>query len=221
MIKPFSKEQLLTIKASLSEEDCDEMAIPSYLHRNPVLRWMAWRRVKKVAETADQIRQTLNRPLNVVDYGCGIGVLFSVLTKLAHRTTAIDIVPGPARMTVATHHYSGIEVITPDVWAPQKESLDLIIAAEVLEHIDPVETVLKRFKDALKPSGYLLVSLPTENRFYRFGRWLAGFSGHYHHQNAASLHRSIQQAGFTMKHREMIPLPGPLAVYWIVSYTHS
>ena len=29
----------------LQPEDMTEMAIPSYLHPNPALRWMAWRRL--------------------------------------------------------------------------------------------------------------------------------------------------------------------------------
>ncbi len=33
----------------LSPEDRDEMAIPSYLHPNPAMRWMAWRRVEVIA----------------------------------------------------------------------------------------------------------------------------------------------------------------------------
>ena len=39
----------------LSTEDRDEMAIPSFLHRNPALRWMAWRRVEVVARELGQI----------------------------------------------------------------------------------------------------------------------------------------------------------------------
>ena len=30
-------------------QDRDEMALPSYLHKNPALRWMAWRRLEVMA----------------------------------------------------------------------------------------------------------------------------------------------------------------------------
>ena len=54
-------------------------------------------------------------------------------------------------------------------------TVDVILAAEVLEHIEPLGPTLESFRRWLKPSGRLLVSLPTENALYRFGRRLAGF----------------------------------------------
>lgn len=40
------------------------------------------------------------------------------------------------------------------------------------------------------------MNLPTENALYRLGGRLAGFAGHYHQSNAASIHRQILDAGF-------------------------
>jgi hypothetical protein len=66
----------------------------------------------------------------------------------------------------------------------------------------------------LKPGGRLLVSLPTENALYRLGRRIAGFSGHYHHANAASIDRDIRRFGFERRWRAQIPAPGPFCIYW-------
>jgi len=88
----------------------------------------------------------------------------------------------------------------------------------VLEHVEPVEDALELFKTWLKRDGALLVSLPTENRLYRLGRRLAGFKGHYHHDNAESIDRAIRRAGFRRRSRSHIPLPGPFAIYWVVEY---
>lgn len=62
------------------------------------------------------------------------------------------------------------------------------------------------------------MNLPTENALYRLGRRLAGFAGHYHQSNAASIHRQILDAGFRQTRMREIPAPGPLAIYWIADY---
>ena len=36
----------------MTAHDRDEMAIPSYLHWNPLIRWLMWRRYEVVAELA-------------------------------------------------------------------------------------------------------------------------------------------------------------------------
>ena len=50
---------------------------------------------------------------------------------------------------------------------------------------------------------------------------LAGFSGHYHHANASTLDERIRQASFRRESIEQVPLPGPLAIYWVSSYRVS
>ena len=77
---------------------------------------------------------------------------------------------------------------------------------------------LSFFRERLKPDGLLLVSLPTENMLYRLGRRLAGFEGHYHQSNAASIHQQILDAGFHQLRMIKIPAAGPLAIYWAVAY---
>lgn len=195
------------------------MAIPSYLHANPLMRWMAWRRVKTTGQRFKSLANEFDRPLQVMDYGCGVGVLFEHLSGLSEKVIGVDLVLEPARLNLQVQNLSNVEVLHADDLQIDAGSLDLIVAAEVLEHIEPVTPLLQRFHRMLKQDGYLLVSLPTENSFYRFGRWLAGFTGHYHHQNAQSLDRDIRNAGFKLKHMCKIPLPGPLAVYWIATYT--
>ena len=48
-MRRVSTDLLRRIGEGLSREDRDEMAIPSYLHHNPGLRFMAYRRLEVVA----------------------------------------------------------------------------------------------------------------------------------------------------------------------------
>jgi len=210
---------LARMAQQLSEEDRDEMAIPSYRHPNPAMRWMAWRRVEVVAERLERLFADGRRDRTVLDFGCGTGVLFDQALRGARRVIGVDLVLDSARMLAAEWGLN-VELKTPDQAKEEIEpgSVDIVLAAEVLEHVEPIEEALEAFERWLKTDGTLLVSLPTENRLYRLGRRLAGFKGHYHHDNAKSIDRAIRQAGFHRRSRSYIPLPGPFAIYWVVEY---
>jgi predicted TPR repeat methyltransferase len=210
---------LAQMAAHLSEDDRDEMAIPSYRHRNPLMRWMAWRRVEVVARRLERLLADSAKDRAVVDFGCGTGVLFDQALKGARRVVGVDLVLDSARV-LAKEWGLDVELMTPDEArdALEPHSIDIIVAAEVLEHVEPIEDALDMFKTWLKKDGTLLVSLPTENRLYQLGRRLAGFHGHYHHDNAESIDRAVRDAGFKRRSRSNIPLPGPFAIYWVVNY---
>ncbi|MEE2787737.1 MAG: class I SAM-dependent methyltransferase [Myxococcota bacterium] len=222
-MRTISNELFAEMARLVSDEDRDEMAIPSYTHKNPALRWMAWRRVelmqKAFAKVAKKHRN--GSGLHVMDFGCGCGVLFPVESKNAAKVYGVDLEVRPGRLLVERYNLDNVEVIHPDE-AEQtipEGSLDVIVAGEVLEHVPSIPDTLDFFKRLLKPGGQLLISLPTENRLYQLGRKIAGFHGHYHHDNASSIHAMIKRdADFKTVSRKMVPLPGPLAIYWMLHY---
>jgi 2-polyprenyl-3-methyl-5-hydroxy-6-metoxy-1,4-benzoquinol methylase len=205
----------------LSREDRDEMAIPSYVHRNPALRWMAWRRVEVIAAHLAKAVKPGSGATSIMDFGCGTGVMLEECSRHADRVWGVDLVLDSARLLVKEWNLDKVTLLTPDEAAAKVPagSLDAIVAAEVLEHVEPLEPTLERFHTWLKPGGKLLVSLPTENRLYRLGRRLAGFSGHYHHANAASIDPIVTEAGFAKDRTAKIPLGGPMSIYWVIDYT--
>ena len=221
-MRRIPRDLLVRMAKKLPREDRDEMAIPSYLHRNPAMRWMAWRRVKVTARFFRDSCKTLNGESGptVMDFGCGTGVLFYEASQFAERVYGVDIVLDAARLLVDEWGLDKVTLLSPEQaenHVPEK-SVDIIFAAEVLEHIEPIESTLAFFRSRLKPGGNLLVSLPTEGMLYRIGRRLAGFRGHYHLSNASSIHRRILDAGFREIRMERIPAPGPLAIYWVIDY---
>jgi predicted TPR repeat methyltransferase len=210
--------------AALPTEERDEMAIPSYLHRNPAMRHMAWLRVEAVAERMKRIAGAWQGPggRQVVDFGCGTGVLFEDASRVAEQVTGVDIVLRAAEMLVAEMGLTDkVRLLSPAQAAAdvQDASVDLVVAGEVLEHLeDDLDRTLGMFRGWLRPTGRLLVSLPTESRLYRLGRRLAGFHGHYHHHDAAAIDTSIRNAGFRRVWLNKLPLGGPLAIYWVAEY---
>jgi len=224
-MKRIPQDLLVRMADAVSAEDRDEMAIPSYLHGNPAMRWIAWRRLEVVAEFLRAFEGTTSTGSQntIMDFGCGTGVLFDEACRTADRVYGVDLVLEPARLLVDEWSLDKVSLLYPEHArariAPQ--SVDTIIAAEVLEHIEAVGDTLAFFRERMKPEGKLLVSLPTENLLYRFGRRLAGFHGHYHESNAASIHQQILGAGFRQLRMRKVPAPGPLAIYWVTAYAIS
>lgn len=220
MIRRLPEDLLRRMGERLSAEDRDELAIPSYLHPNPAMRWMAWHRLEVVADRLGRLLAARAPPRTVVDFGCGTGVLFEVAAVLAERVIGVDPVLAAAELLLAERPLPGVELVGTDALAEAvaPASVDVVVAVEVLEHIDPPGPVLVELGSLLRPGGRLLVSLPTENRLYRLGRRLAGFSGHYHHWDARSVDREIRRLGYRLRWRRSIPLPGPGAIYWVREY---
>jgi SAM-dependent methyltransferase len=216
-----SADLLDRIAKGLSDEDRAEMAIPSYLHKNPALRWMAWRRLEVVVESLKRLAPSKRSGSVALDFGCGSGVLFRDTLSRFEKVVGVDLVLTAAHALVSELGLSDVTLFTPAEadTAVAAGSVDVLIAAEVLEHVDDLPPTLEQFKRWLKPDGRLLVSLPTENALYRLGRRLAGFSGHYHHSNAASIDEKIRAFGFRRHKLSQIPAPGPLSIYWVMEYS--
>lgn len=84
--------------------------------------------------------------------------------------------------------------------------VDLIIAMDVLEHVDDLNDILCNFNDLLSLNGSILVSGPTENLLYKIGRKLANYSGEYHTSN---IHDIVSQLGklFTIhRYKTLFPV---------------
>ncbi len=208
------------MERALSPEDAAEMAIPSYRHKNPLLRSMAWWRVHALGGFLDRAAQNGPSRPRVLDFGCGCGVQFERASRYAERIYGVDVVLGAARILVERRVLDRVTLLTPDEARAQIEpgSIDILLAGEVLEHIEPLGETLEWLRTRLARGGRMLVSLPTENAVYRLGRKLAGFSGHYHHSDASRIDAEIRQGGFEAVRTSQIPLGGPLSVYWIIEY---
>lgn len=200
----------------LTPEITDEMAIPSYLHPNPLVRWLFWRRYSRLAELA-----ALRPDMTVLEFGCGIGVFLPTLCAGAGRVLATDLFPQYAKRLVERRGLAVTFVDSAD--AVPGDSLDLIVAADVLEHVPDLETYLEQFRAQLRAGGRLLVSGPTESRVYRLGRIVAGFGdkGAYHLTDIRKLRRSISAAGFVPARTRYLPFALPPHLFEVIEFLRA
>ena len=99
----------------------------------------------------------------VLDVGCATGYIAEALVRRGCRVTGIETNPEAAKQ--AEEHCN--RIIIGDVENLNleeelgKESFEVIIFGDVLEHLkNPLET-LRRFKPFLRPEGYVVASLPN------------------------------------------------------------
>jgi SAM-dependent methyltransferase len=192
--------------AGLSPGDRDEMAIPSYAHANPLIRWLMWRRYEVVAAL-------MGSGAAALEFGCGIGLFLPTLARAFPNVYAIDLFPGYAERLADR---AGIAVrFVPDLAAVPDGSVDLVVAADVLEHVDDLPGWIGRLGDKLAPGGRLVVSGPTEGLLYRMGRVAAGFGGkgHYHHTNIDAIRQKFEAAGWVVTAARRLPFPFPPALF--------
>ena len=189
----------------------DEAAFPAYSHRNPVINWLFWQRLRTAMNYIEA-----NAPYEkVLDFGCGSGVMLPFLSQHSQQVAAIDIDLLPLEK-IKKHSplASNVEVLDANQVSvsqlPQK-TFDLINALDVLEHVDDLPRTLSELLSLLKPGGQLVVSGPTENILYQIGRKLAGpeYSGEYHERGIAEIKRNLSRVS-QVKHIATLYWPVPL-----------
>ena len=185
----------------------DEAAFPAYSHRNPLINWLFWQRLRKVMDYVQGTAQYQR----ILDFGCGSGVMLPFLSSISKQVTAIDVDMLPLE-SVQKHIplANNIEVKDATKFAISdlpSNSYDLIIALDVLEHVHDLPRTISELLALLKPNGQLIVSGPTENILYQVGRKVAGpeYSGAYHERGIAEIKDEL------IKTTKILPIA---TLYW-------
>lgn len=205
-------------QVELGHDAIDEMAIPSYLEGNALSRFFSWGKLHFVLKAAE-----LKANQRILDFGCGTGILLGDFTQDGRFTFATDLELTVAREVTRELGISPVQFIQPDEVSNEipDGSLDRIVAANVLEHVEERVELLKLFGRKLKVDGRLIVSGPTENRLYRLGRRIVGFSGDYHVATVRDVFDDVLCAGFQTTKMHNWPLPGPVCLYKIAAFQVS
>jgi len=104
----------------------------------------------------------------VLDIGCGGGILSEAMARRGAVVTGIDM--GAAPLAVAKLHLleSGLNVnyeqaSAEDFALLHAHSFDVVTCLEMLEHVPQPELVIKACKQLLKPGGHLFISTINRN----------------------------------------------------------
>jgi 2-polyprenyl-3-methyl-5-hydroxy-6-metoxy-1,4-benzoquinol methylase len=195
----------------------DEAAFPAYSHRNPVINWLFWQRLRKSMEYI----QRSSPYERVLDFGCGSGVMLPYLSQISLQVTAVDVDLLPLeRIRTYIPIASNVEVMdlmNHKLGDLPASTFDLVIALDVLEHVKDLPRTLSDLLALLKKGGQLIISGPTENILYRTGRKLAGpeYSGTYHERGIAEIKSELANPAHPIRMEHIATLYWPIPLFEI------
>jgi 2-polyprenyl-6-hydroxyphenyl methylase/3-demethylubiquinone-9 3-methyltransferase len=106
------------------------------------------------------------RDLDILDIGCGGGLLCEPLARLGARVMGIDAATESVAAADAHARQGGVAVeyrmATPETLAESGRLFDVVINMEVVEHVDDVDAFLAASGRLVRPGGIMLLS--TLNR---------------------------------------------------------
>jgi SAM-dependent methyltransferase len=145
------------------------------------------------------------QPCDVLEIGCGAGMLLQELSMRGFRCEALETSPQARelidRLTKKTGHAINVHDTPEASWAGR---FPLVMAFEVLEHIEDDIAVMKEWASWLAPGGTLLMSVPAHPRL-----WSAAdeWAGHYRRYRKSDLIRVVTAAGLEIERIECFGFP--------------
>ena len=156
-------------------------------------------------------------PARVLDLGCSGGLLASRVRALGHHVTAVDVEELPQVLGRVDRFIRADldEGLPPEV--EEAGPFDVVLAADVLEHLRDPERLLQQIRGELANRGLLIASVPNFAHWYARTRTALGLfdydqrgvldRGHLRFFTLRSFVRQLRNAGFTLVRREATGLP--------------
>jgi SAM-dependent methyltransferase len=135
----------------------------------------------------------------LLEIGCGSGALLHDLIRLGFTCEAIETGPGARDVARYINRQTQDFALHEDGTEQWQARFDVVVALEVLEHIEDDRGALARWRDWLKPNGRLLLSVPAHQ-----SRWGVDDEavGHFRRYERADLTRLLDDVGFDIDHIE-------------------
>lgn len=157
-------------------------------------------RVKVAADIAQTIlgQMKLTSDMDVLDFGCGTGLLSLALQPFVHSVTGIDSSQGMLDVFRRKISDNGLQNVKAQYIDLEKGdvlfgSYHLVVSSMTLHHIKDISSLMKQFCSVLYPSGFLAIAdLDLDN-----GQFHGDDKGVFHFGfNREDLRRIFENAGF-------------------------
>ena len=166
MIKNSSKKSEFDHFAKLANEWWDPYGKFKLIHSlTPIRMTYIKRMLSKEIHEINNFNKPLNK-LNILDLGCGGGLICEPLARLGANLTGIDFIK--QNITIAKKHAKdsslNIKYLHQDLdFINLNKKYDAILILEVLEHVDDWKKIITNIKKYLKPKGKLILSTINRN----------------------------------------------------------
>jgi 2-polyprenyl-3-methyl-5-hydroxy-6-metoxy-1,4-benzoquinol methylase len=176
----------------------EQTANPVYTNTFRPAAYLGWSRVVHAQRLLD--KGTAHD--SALDFGSGLGVMLPFLSQRFRSVFAYDLDPRPTKLMVERMRLSNVAVSSE--LSMDHHAFDVVVALDVLEHVDDLDAVYQNILTRTAPSGVWVVSGPTENWLYRLMRGVARTSGEGHVRTVADVFAAVP---LEMRHKESVKLP--------------
>lgn len=154
-------------------------------------------------------------PARVLDLGCADGWLAAHARKVGHEVVGVDVLERPG-VVDRVDRFVRADL---DQGIPEEVGgdFDVVLAADVLEHVREPRALLQEFTSRLAPGGVVFTSVPNFAHWYPRARAVTGRfdydhrgildRGHIRFFTRDSFERMARHAGFTPVRREAVGTP--------------
>lgn len=148
--------------------------------------WLRWDIASRVLHSFEDVE-------SVLEVGAGVG---GVAVRLAREYDYVGLEPDPSSYVVAARRVErgagGTLFQSDDLALVASRRFDLVVAFEVLEHIEDDCAAVARWAHLVRPGGHVLVSVPAWR--HRFGS-ADVLVGHYRRYDRADVVDLLTRAG--------------------------
>lgn len=141
----------------------------------------------------------------LLEVGCGAGALLQEFSALGFNCDGLETSAQAIALARAISHSSKLPVQLHEVPNPQWNcSFSVVVALEVLEHIENDIAALRNWADWLQPAGRIVLSVPAHTH-----RWGAAdeWAGHVRRYDRPHIEQALIASGFKVEAIECYGFP--------------
>jgi len=158
-------------------------------------------RIKLAGDVANAISENimLTSDMDLLDFGCGTGLLTLNLQPKVRSITGVDSSPGMLdvfKAKITKQNLSNVKALHTDLDNGDALSgtYDVVVSSMTLHHVKEIKPLLKQFYKVISPSGYLCIADldPDDGQFHG-----SNVTGVFHSGfDLAELRQEFIHAGF-------------------------
>jgi len=146
--------------------------------------------------------------MKILDTGCGNGFIASRLSELGHEVCGIDVSRDGIEISRKAYQNIRFEVFSVyDDLRSIVEEVDVVLSAEVIEHLYYPKSFLKNIYSSIRPGGCLIITTPYHGYIKNLALSLFNYwdkhhtadweGGHIKFFSETTLSRLLKECGFT------------------------
>ena len=123
-------------------------------------------RLQRIRAELDARFPTGHPPLRLLEIGCGRGWLSGLVLAEHGVVRALDL--SDESIAKARARFPAIDFETGNVFDLRLDAYDVVVASEVIEHIDDKPRFVDVLARVVKPGGYVILTTPNARHFDRW-----------------------------------------------------